>query len=357
MTVGPNTSDFAHAYAQTYRGPHGGAEPSAAEAAEMTAPDVAPTLIAAHERLAHSRRAGETLVEVYGVDHSDGFGPALQIVTDQAAMVMDSVTVLLHRLGVAYVALMHPTVRVRRDADGTLVELRPAARAPNDEEGVLERPGSTFSCPRRSTNGHWPRRCGFCRWWSPTPDRSLRTLRRYRPPCSPWRMTSLPMTHPIPRTRPHGCLLSAAMVGRNFVLLGALRCTVGSGTAVADGSGRLGVARLRTEVLPNSATPATQWCWLRPPCPVICATAPTPTSWWCVSSLAARSAATRETPVIEHRFVGLFTIAAMNANVLDIPMISRRVQEALAMAGTTRSTPVSWCSTSSRPFRARSCSR
>src|SRR6185437_15284789 len=36
--------------------------------------------------------------------------------------------------------------------------------------------------------------------------------------------------------------------------------------------------------------------------------------------------------VIEHRFVGLFTVAAMNADVLEIPTISRRVREALSMA-------------------------
>ena len=35
---------------------------------------------------------------------------------------------------------------------------------------------------------------------------------------------------------------------------------------------------------------------------------------------------------IEHRFVGLFTVAAMNANVTDIPLISRRVGEAVSMA-------------------------
>ncbi len=35
---------------------------------------------------------------------------------------------------------------------------------------------------------------------------------------------------------------------------------------------------------------------------------------------------------IEHRFVGLFTVAATNANVLEIPLISRRVNEALALS-------------------------
>jgi glutamate dehydrogenase len=37
---------------------------------------------------------------------------------------------------------------------------------------------------------------------------------------------------------------------------------------------------------------------------------------------------------IEHRFVGLFTVAASNANVLEIPLISRRVHEALALCHT-----------------------
>ncbi len=37
----------------------------------------------------------------------------------------------------------------------------------------------------------------------------------------------------------------------NFVLLGAQRCTVGDGQRQCDESSRLGVARLRTEVLPE----------------------------------------------------------------------------------------------------------
>lgn len=46
---------------------------------------------------------------------------------------------------------------------------------------------------------------------------------------------------------------------------------------------------------------------------------------------AGRSAATRWTRV-EHRFVGLFTAAARNANVLEIPLVAGRVQEALALS-------------------------
>jgi glutamate dehydrogenase len=113
---------IAEAYQATYRGPHPGAVPHVDEAGEAEVA-VTPELIAAQRNLAHQRQAGETLVGVHGADDPGGFGPALQIVTDQATMLMDSVTVLLHRLGVAYVALMHPAITVRRDADGTLVDV------------------------------------------------------------------------------------------------------------------------------------------------------------------------------------------------------------------------------------------
>ena len=128
MTAGRGTSDLEQAYAATYRGPHGGAGIDVAETAETSA-TVPPALIAAQQRLAHRRRVGETLVAVIAADDPGGFGPALQIVTDEATLLMDSVTVLLHRLGVAYVALMHPAVWVLRDADGILTEVGPAGKS------------------------------------------------------------------------------------------------------------------------------------------------------------------------------------------------------------------------------------
>ena len=36
--------------------------------------------------------------------------------------------------------------------------------------------------------------------------------------------------------------------------------------------------------------------------------------------------------VFEHRLIGLFTVAAMNADVLEIPIIARRVHEVLTLA-------------------------
>jgi glutamate dehydrogenase len=110
----------------------------------------------------------------------------------------------------------------------------------------------------------------------------------------------------------------------HFVLLGYQRCQVRDGQSSVDPSSRLGVLRLRTDVLPQLTesddllvlAQATMSSYLRygaHPYIVV------------VRERAGGAA-------IEHRFVGLFTVAAMNANVLEIPLISRRVNDALAIA-------------------------
>ena len=126
----------AQAYAATYRG--SGTDVPGIE--DTDAPELS-ALIGAQRELARRRRVSETLVKVIPAEHPGGFGPALQIVTDQADMLMDSVTVLLHRVGVGYVGLMHPVMRARRDADGTLLEVRPReGSGPSDSESSS--PGS-----------------------------------------------------------------------------------------------------------------------------------------------------------------------------------------------------------------------
>ncbi len=110
---------LARAYMATYRGPHGDAPGADSAVTGAGRPDgagrlMSPALVAAHYRLGRQRPVGDTRVAVYADDDPGGFGPALQIVTDNASMLMDSVTVLLHRLGVAYKAIMNPVFRVRR---------------------------------------------------------------------------------------------------------------------------------------------------------------------------------------------------------------------------------------------------
>src|SRR2546429_5341845 len=100
-------------YSDSYQGRHEDKADTETAAASTPAASVTPALLQSHYRLGSHRPAGESRVAVYLPDDSGGFGPALQVVTDDGAMLMDSVTVLLHRLGVAYAGIMNPVFGVR----------------------------------------------------------------------------------------------------------------------------------------------------------------------------------------------------------------------------------------------------
>ncbi|WP_179468487.1 NAD-glutamate dehydrogenase [Mycolicibacterium vinylchloridicum] len=339
MTVDPRTTEsIGEAYLATYRGPHGGAPdadatdtgPLVTAAADRAVP---PGLIAAQERLAHSRVVGETLVAIYPSDDPGGFGPALQIVTDQATLLLDSVTVLLHRLGVAYVALMNPVFRVRRSASGELLDVRPLTDdAASDSEGFEE---------------SW-----IHVQLSPSVNRKAvaeaeRMLPMVVADARQVALDSVALSaalHDLAReldndsgTRFAGAdredvadLLRWLSVG-NFVLLGCQDCTVGEGTAAVVESSRLGVARLRTEVLPELTKPGDL---------LVLAQATMP-SFLRYGAYPYIVVIREHAPAgdVEHRFVGLFTATAMSANVLDIPLISRRVRDVLELSHNDPSHP------------------
>src|ERR1700694_1402126 len=143
-TLTPDTvGKLAKAYIETSRGPHGDAPGSDAAVTGPVARSaagklVSPALVAAHYQLGRHRPVGDTRVAVYGGDQPGGFGPALQIVTDHASMLMDSVTVLLHRLSVAYRAIMNPVCRVRRGPTGELLDITPASDPAAPRDGIDE---------------------------------------------------------------------------------------------------------------------------------------------------------------------------------------------------------------------------
>ncbi|MGI9124874.1 MAG: NAD-glutamate dehydrogenase, partial [Mycobacterium sp.] len=281
--------------------------------------ELSPELIAAQERLAHRREPGETLVAVFGA--ADEFGPALQIVTDRATMLMDSVTVLLHRLGVGYVGLTHPSVWVSRDADGTLTGLR--AEADGADPAAIEESWIHIQLSPRVDQRARTEAVRLL----PMVVADARQVAEDSPALS---ATLARLAHEIAAddgTRFPGpdrmdvSYLLRWLGDGHFVLLGCQTCTVGDGAATVDGSTRLGVAKLRTEVLPELSRPGELLV-------LALATMPSFLRYGAYPYIVV----VREAPDIEHRFVGLFTVAAMNANVLDIPLISRRVQGALALS-------------------------
>ncbi|TFV59689.1 NAD-glutamate dehydrogenase [Mycobacterium sp. PS03-16] len=328
-TLEPNDIDaLRRAYAATYRGPHGDAP--AADTAVTGQADVSAAgevvsedLMAAHRRLAQSRDAGETLVATYGAD--DAVGPAIQVVTEQAAMIIDSVTVLLHRLGVTYRAIMSPVLRAHRDGSGELLEVRPAE---DGGDGVDET-------------------------WihielSDTADRSaVAEATRLMPRIlADARQVGLDGSAMVARVQELANDVEADSGGRysasdrkdvaallrwladgHFVLLGCQRCPVTDAESTVDPDSRLGVLRLREDdALPPLTRDGDLLTLAQATIPSFVRYGANP------YVVVIREQTSGSHDAVEHRFVGLFTVAAMNANVLAIPLISRRVNEALAMA-------------------------
>ncbi|MEY2592119.1 MAG: glutamate dehydrogenase, partial [Acidimicrobiaceae bacterium] len=320
---------LARAYMATYRGPHGdapGADSAVTAPVDRTALGrlTSPVLVDAHYRLGQHRSFGDTRVAVYAEDDPAGFGPALQIVTDNASMLMDSVTVLLHRLGVPYKAIMNPVFRVRRGPRGELLEIEPASDAPFGD-GIDE----TWIHVQLAESAD---------------PKALEEVKRLLPSVlADARQVALDSTSMAAMLRSLSVELDSDHEGRfpgsdrkdvaallrwladgHFVLLGYQRCQVRDGQAAVDPSSRLGVLRLRSDVLPQLTESDDLLVLAQATMPSFLRYGAYPY----IVVVRERAGGT----AIEHRFVGLFTVAAMNANVLEIPLISRRVNDALAMA-------------------------
>lgn len=323
------TPDVVHqlavAFLSTYRSPQADAPGSAATgplavtAAERLVSDAA---VAAHYRLGGKRAAGETNVAVYPGDAESG--PALLIVTDQAPMLVDSVTVLLHRLGIAYSAIMNPVFRVRRGADGELIDIRPAAEAaPGDgvDECWILVPvtGAADGAALTEATRLVPGILADARQIGLDTGAMAAALHGLANDLA----TDVEGHFPYADRKDVAALLRWLSDG-HFVLLGYQQCAVGDGVASVDPSTRLGVLRLRQDVLPP-LTNADDLLVLAQ------ATIPSYLRYGAYPYIVVVRENTAS-GAVEHRFVGLFTIAAMNANVLEIPLISRRVDEALALA-------------------------
>jgi glutamate dehydrogenase len=320
---------IARVYAETYRGPQGDVpepEPVAGDtAAEHTSPEelVSPVMLAAHRRLGQRREADTTNIAAH-LDAADGFGPALQLVTDQAPTLMESVNVLLHRLGVPYIAIMSPVFRVHRARDGELIDVRPASDDPGDgiEEAWIhvQLPPSVDRKAVAEAERLLPRVLADAHQVGRDSTAMTKAVRKLADALDSDTYGRFPAAE-----RHEVAELLRWLVDGHFVLLGYQRCSVGDGSARVDEASRLGVLKLRQDVFPQ-LTESDELLVLAQ------ATIPSYLRYGAYPYLVV----IRENSgdhAVEHRLVGMFTVAATNANVLEIPVISRRVSEALAMSG------------------------
>jgi glutamate dehydrogenase len=313
------------AYIESYRGPHdesGGAETGPIDLA-VAAAIVTPAMLSAHYRLGQHRPAGESGVAVYPADDPAGFGPALQVVTDHGGMLMDSITVLLHRLGVDYTALMTPVFEVRRSPTGELLSVEP--KAPSTPQYVgeawihIQLSPSVDSKTLAEIEQLLPKVLTDVQQVASDAAALIATLSDLA--------ANVEANNDDRFSAPDRDDVAALLrwLGNgNFLLLGYQRCRVHDDVVSGDGSPGLGVMRTRTGSRPRLTDDDK-----------LLVLAQAAVGSYLRYGAYPYAIAVREYVdggVIEHRFVGLFTVAAMNADVLEIPSISRRVREALSMA-------------------------
>jgi glutamate dehydrogenase len=320
------------AYVDSYRGPQGDA-PAIGDRG-LTAPVqiraqqvMTPAALAAHGQLGFSRKPGVTNVATYPADDRRGFGPALQVVADDAPLLMESVTVLLNRLHVAYVSIMSPVFLVRRSADGVLEDIQPMPQGDIAKAGGLDESWIHVELAAgadrknlREVERQLPSVITDVQQVARDSGAMRDALRSLADTLDNDNYGRFPANkrHEVAR-------LLRWLDDGHFVLIGYLRCFVGGGDAQVDDSSRLGVLRQREDVFPP-LTGSDQLFVLtqaRVPSYLRYGTYP--------YVVVVRDDSGDQT--VEHRLVGLFTVAAMNANVKDIPVISRRVDEVLARSG------------------------
>ena len=320
------------AYMESYRGPQG--EAPAIGDRGLTAPIrvraqqvLTPAVLAAHGQLGFSRKPGETNIATYADDDPRGFGPALQVVADEAPMLIESVTVLLNRLGVAYVSIMSPVFRVRRSADGVLEDIRPLSRkaeavAHGHDESWIHVELADGCDPKllQEVERQLPSVITDAQQVARDSRAMRETLRALADTLDNDTYGRFPANqrHEVARLL---CWLDDG----NFVLVGYRRCLAGDCDADTHDSTRLGVLRRRPETFAQ-VTRSDQLMLLTQ------ATVPIYLRYGAYPYVFVVRDDTGD-QTVEHRLIGLFTVAAMNDNVKEIPVISRRVNEVLARSG------------------------
>ncbi|MFC9895112.1 NAD-glutamate dehydrogenase [Nocardia sp. NPDC127579] len=78
-----------------------------------------------HLELAMVRPKGRALVRVYHPEDASGLGAAVQLVTDDMALLVESITSSLSRMGVSVSEVIHPIFEVERDENGRLTKAVP----------------------------------------------------------------------------------------------------------------------------------------------------------------------------------------------------------------------------------------
>ncbi|MCS4254537.1 glutamate dehydrogenase [Rhodococcus erythropolis] len=287
-------------------------------------------VLLAHLALGRQRTPGTAVWRVYRPSGSEGLGAAVQIVTDDMSLLVESVTAMLNRQGVGISQFAHPILTVERDNAGNLISLGDSGIQESwmhvqldsevedsDLDAIEAHLGKVLADVRQVVGD--------------TPDMKALQLRVADELESAAETASGRIT---PEEFSDTARLLRWMADGNYAVLGYRRFEgTKDGSRTVAGSG-LGV--LRSDAVtegPMSLPPVADL----PDRPLLVLTQgsfPATVHRAVYPYFVGVSILDDEGNIVgEHRFLGVFTVVALHENVLAIPLIERRVREVIARAG------------------------
>ncbi|AKD98369.1 NAD-glutamate dehydrogenase [Rhodococcus sp. WS1] len=287
-------------------------------------------VLLAHLALGRQRTPGTAVWRVYRPSGSEGLGAAVQIVTDDMSLLVESVTAMLNRQGVGISQFAHPILTVERDNAGNLISLGDSGIQESwmhvqldsevedsDLDAIEAHLGKVLADVRQVVGD--------------TPDMKALQLRVADELESAAETASGRIA---PEEFSDTARLLRWMADGNYAVLGYRRFEgTKDGSRTVAGSG-LGV--LRSDAItegPMSLPPVADL----PDRPLLVLTQgsfPATVHRAVYPYFVGVSILDDSGNIVgEHRFLGVFTVVALHENVLAIPLIERRVREVIARAG------------------------
>ncbi len=287
-------------------------------------------VLLAHLALGRRRTPGTAVWRVYRPSGSESLGAAVQIVTDDMSLLVESVTAMLNRQGVGISQFAHPILTVERDDSGNLMSL--GDRGIQESWMHVQLDSEVEDSALDAIEAHLGKVLADVRQVvGDTPDMKALQLRIADELASAAETASGRIT---PEEFSDTARLLRWMADGNYAVLGYRRFEgTKDGSRTVAGSG-LGV--LRSDAVtegPMSLPPVADL----PDRPLLVLTQgsfPATVHRAVYPYFVGVSILDDEGNIVgEHRFLGVFTVVALHENVLAIPLIERRVREVIARAG------------------------
>ncbi|QJY50263.1 NAD-glutamate dehydrogenase [Pseudonocardia broussonetiae] len=295
-----------------------------------------PLLLAAarsHVELAGRRAAGQELIRVRDAQPEGSTdGPVVEIVTDDMPFLVQSLLAAVARAGGEVTRVIHPIVVVRRDAEGRLEDvLTDADPAGPPADSIVESWIHLDLETSHLTHDELAERLGEV----------LREVREIVGDAEPMLATALRIADGLPSRAPAGATAEPRDVAEllrwladgHVTFLGYRHYTAtADGELVAEPGTGLGV--LRRDDAERAFVPRVDSVAGRPDLLVITrANDPGPLRPEHPYYLAVATVDGEGRLTGEHRFLGMLTVPALYESVLDIPVVARRVRDAIHRAG------------------------